>query len=450
MYENATFVDWLQSRRWYFERGEEIATVEPIWQYRVLDDEDGDFDLTIVRLTFASGATSAYFIPVAVANGEEAIDHPAFQRWLLRSLNDAGVTPSDLQWNRVGTGVPAGWQDLTGSLLTVEQSNSSIRYGDQVMIKVNRRLTVGPSPEAELIPVIARAVDRSFAPVGYGTLWQTSALESSTCLAVCTAYVPNLGDGWSFMLGLANQHLDAVIEEARTIGDVTARMHAGLISDPWRAEVAPEPIRSSDTARWTSSALSDLDQLVGELNRRQESFTQDANSLAELLPAAVPVLRERLSGLAGLAGTSQIRIHGDYHLGQLLRTAEGSWVVVDFDGEPNRPLSERRGKFSALRDVASMMRSFSYLRGTLERSTESARSRSEWIAWEDALRAAFMEAYASALQTGDVILIPDGEEALQDALSALELEKAIYECRYEMATRPDWLALPLSRLVRTR
>jgi maltokinase len=446
--DDATFGAWVQGQRWYFEKGQPLTGVATVWRHRILDDE-GDVDLTIMAATFASGQTSYYFVPVAVQSGGEASDHPVFKRWLIASLNDDSLTPNDLNWVRIGTGIPAGATELPGHVLGVEQSNTSIRYDNQFMVKVNRRLTVGPSPEAELLPVISRAADRSFAPEGFGTLWQTTALAAPTCLAVCTQYVPNLGDGWSYFQSLAAADRNSCIAEATAIGNVTARMHMGLISDPWRAEVSPEPIRASDTARWTSSALSQLDRLVGETSQRIESFDVESRALAELLPAVVPTLRERLAGFSALAGTSQIRIHGDYHLGQVLRQESGGYVVVDFDGEPNRAIGERRAKYSALRDVAGMTRSFAYLRGTLERQdTES--SRAEWLEWEEALRSAFLDEYLATLNAGDLILIPPAPADVETALTALELEKAIYECIYEMATRPDWLPLPLSRLVRAR
>lgn len=441
--------DWLQKQRWFFEKGLQVTGLETVWRHRILDDA-GDIDLTIEAVSFANGSTSHYFIPVDVQTGAEAIASPVFASWLLRSLNDASITPADLQWTRIGTGLPSGTVDLPGQLMGVEQSNSSIRYGDQLMVKVNRRLTAGASPEAELTPVISRAADRSFAPEAYGTLWQNGALGAATCLAICTRYVPNVGDGWGFLRELGATDPAACVVEAAAIGDVTARMHNGLISDPWRAEVSPEPVRASDTARWTSKGLSDLDTLVAEIARRVDGFDVDARALADLLPAAVPSLRDRLAGVAGLVGTSQIRIHGDYHLGQVLRTADGAYVVVDFDGEPNRPLAERREKFPALRDVAGMMRSFAYLRGTLERADTSGKTRADWLAWEDELRAAFMAAYRDRLDTGDLRLVPEAQEELENGLTALELDKAIYEVGYEMATRPDWVALPLARLVRTR
>jgi trehalose synthase-fused probable maltokinase len=449
MFDDPSFREWLQNRRWFFERGVEIRSIAQTWRHRILDDA-GDVDLTILTVQFATGSASHYFLPIDVNTNREAIGSPVFTGWLLASLNDDSLTGSDLQWSRIGTGVPASAIGLTGKALGVEQSNTSIRYGDEVIIKVNRRLTIGPSPESELLPVISRASDRSFAPDSFGTLWQTGALDAPTCLAICTQYIPNLGDGWSFVKELATEAPEKCVGEAAEMGDLTARMHMGLISDPWRAEVSPEPIRASDTARWTSGALVELDRLVANVAHHMDTFDVEARALAELLPAVVPTLRDRLSGFSALAGTSQIRIHGDYHLGQVLRKPNGQYVVVDFDGEPNRPLSERRGKYSALRDVAGMTRSFSYLRGTLERGAGSSRPRSEWIAWEDSLREAFLTSYLSKLDTGDLTLVPVAPEDFRNALTALELEKAIYECGYEMATRPDWLWLPLNRLVRSR
>src|SRR6188768_1317544 len=116
-------VAWLQGQRWFFEKGVEIAAVEPVWQYRILDDT-GDIDLSIQTITFGGGTTSSYFIPVYAGTSTEAIDSPIFHRWLLQTLNDSSISPAELQWTRIGTGLPSGMVDLAGTLMGVEQSNS--------------------------------------------------------------------------------------------------------------------------------------------------------------------------------------------------------------------------------------------------------------------------------------------------------------------------------------
>jgi maltose alpha-D-glucosyltransferase/alpha-amylase len=121
---------------------------------------------------------------------------------------------------------------------------------------------------------------------------------------------------------------------------------------------------------------------------------------------------------------------------------------VDFDGEPNRPLSERREKYSALRDVAGMLRSFAYARGTAERAGDGRDHSAAWLAWENDARDRFIRRYQERLSDHAILLIPERTEDTRVAFTALELEKAIYECGYELGNRPDWLWLPLSRLVR--
>jgi len=240
-------LNWLPEQRWFFEKGQDIAFIEPIWQHQILNDH-GDIDLVILDVRFATGATSAYFLPMFAQGGQEAVASPVFQSWLLRTLNDASLTPSDLQWTRIGTGLPSGTVDLPGELMGVEQSNTSIRYGEQIMVKVNRRLTLGASPEAELSGVISRAADRSFAPEAYGTLWQNTALGAPTCLAICTEFVPNVGDGWGYFLQQGDQtDGDLRIAEAAAIGEVTARMHNGLSAI--HGELRWRPSRSGPVTR---------------------------------------------------------------------------------------------------------------------------------------------------------------------------------------------------------
>jgi maltose alpha-D-glucosyltransferase/alpha-amylase len=155
-------------------------------------------------------------------------------------------------------------------------------------------------------------------------------------------------------------------------------------------------------------------------------------------------------GFRGEAGTWRIRVHGDFHLGQTLRTPEGDWAIIDFEGEPARPIAERRRKTSALKDVAGMLRSFSYARGEAERAA-SARDVSGALRrlgdWETGARRAFLEGYREALAGSAQPLAPGDDAAFTRALAAWELDKTLYEIAYEARNRPDWLALPLGGLV---
>jgi maltose alpha-D-glucosyltransferase / alpha-amylase len=161
-------------------------------------------------------------------------------------------------------------------------------------------------------------------------------------------------------------------------------------------------------------------------------------------------LDERANGYRDELNTRRIRVHGDYHLGQTLRTPDSDWVIIDFEGEPARSLEERRQRASVLKDVAGMLRSFAYARGAAERSAggstdRAARNRLE--VWEIGARRAFLAGYRQALAATPLRLVPEEDAAFAQALAAWELDKALYEVAYEARNRPDWLELPLCSLL---
>jgi trehalose synthase-fused probable maltokinase len=444
--------EWLRAvapgRRWFADKTNHIEGVTILW--RATLSFDPSVELIVARYNFTGGGSALYFVPYDHAARDEATRHSDFAMWLLTSLTLGSPVPGGLRWDRLDTTDLSQQPDLAPRTLDLEQSNTSIRYGDQVMMKLNRRLTVGPSPEAELATVIARAGDPSFAAAVHGVLYLDGIGDAPVCVAICSAFIPNVGDGWAYLLaGMAdlNEANAQIDEEIAAIADVTAAMHRGLISDPWRSEVAPEPVTADDVSTWQRAALDSFDQLAQFLGERITSLPEAAGNLARLLPGSATEIRRRLGGYHALIGTHKIRIHGDYHLGQLLRRPSGGYVVVDFDGEPNRSLAERRAKYSALRDVAGMLRSLAYARGTAERAVPDEAQGAQWLAWESRARSRFLDRYRAALGDPGVPLIPASNDDMRMALAALELEKAIYECGYELGNRPDWLWLPLSRLV---
>src|SRR6476469_985060 len=445
-------LEWLRNEvprlRWFADKTRRVESVEIAWSTQVPGTRD--VFLTVARYRFENGPDSLYLIPVRT--DEDASADPSFTSGLMDSLADRAETPTALSWTRFPNAVTGSLSHREGRLLGAEQSNTSIRFGDEALINLNRRLTIGPSPEAELAAVIAKADNSSFAAKSFGVLNLSALADESISVAIATEYVPNVGDAWGYLLGLLTDPEDAsgeVADEIEQLADATAAMHIGLTSDPWRREVAPELIRADNIADWERAGLDALGDLERALSDLEATLQPDALRLAHLLPSASPVLREQLGGFAALRGTYRIRIHGDYHLGQLLRKPEGGYVVVDFDGEPNRPLHERRDKYSALRDVAGMLRSFAYARGTAELADSVGARSAVWHAWENRVRDLFIRRYLKQMAGQAVPLVPASPEDTRIALSALELEKAIYECGYEVGNRPDWLWLPLSRLVRS-
>jgi trehalose synthase-fused probable maltokinase len=213
---------------------------------------------------------------------------------------------------------------------------------------------------------------------------------------------------------------------ARSIGRITAEMHAVLASDPDHPAFPARPATATETAAWRASAERQLAQAVtavaGAFHAR----------LVSLAPGVTARFADTFGRASGAAPVS--RIHGDYHLGQLLVRPDGSFAVIDFEGEPARPLHERRLPGSPLRDVAGMLRSLDYA----ARTAAAGRARGDFMAerWLPQARAAYLEGYGGI-----------GADE-QDLLDAFELEKACYEVRYEANNRPSWLWLPLAAVER--
>ena len=372
---------------------------------------------------------------------------PPYTRYVLRTLVEPATLPTGLSWERLAS-LPPDVRPGPGKSLGVQQSNTSIRYQGDLLIKMNRRLSPGISPEVELSAVMQRSEDRGRTTATYGALWLEVPSEPPACLAIASQFIQNQGDGWSTLLGLlrqarTQQALDASLVEVEAVAALTASMHRALSADPWRDAVAPVFVGEDDVNRWVDAANRDLEELLATIERVRPSLSPELVALVHLVPAAVPELRRRVQGLSVLRGTHRFRIHGDYHLGQVLRKPGGGYVAIDFDGEPERPLSERRQKYSGLRDVAGMLRSFAYARGTIElERAQSGDGVSILREWESAARERFLATYVSGVSAQHFTFVPPSAEDMRQALAALELEKAIYECRYEINNRPNWLWLP--------
>lgn len=312
---------------------------------------------------------------------------------------------------------------LDGSLsvrtLGVEQSNTSVVIGERLVLKLYRLLEAGESPDVQVSAFLG-AAGFTDTPALAGSLSYHSPDGRSAAAAMLQAFVPSHGDAWAAMLAALSVDPAAGVEMAQSIGKLTAALHAALASRPEHPGFPARPATVAETAAWRASAERQLAQAVtavsGDPHRR--------------LVLLAPTLRERFADTFGAAtGDARVtRIHGDYHLGQLLARRDGGFSVIDFEGEPARPLAERREPSSPLRDVAGMLRSLDYAARTAERA-----SRLDPDPWLAAARGAFLDAYGPA------------DPAL---LAAFELEKACYEVRYEANSRPDWLWLPLAAVER--
>lgn len=308
--------------------------------------------------------------------------------------------------------------------LTVEQSNSSIVYDEHVIVKLFRRIHRGTNPDVE---AVARLVELGYThvPDQLGVL-----RHDDQDLAVARQFLAGATDGWhlaltSLRILLASHEHDAGASggdfgpDARRLGTVTADLHQRMVE-----AFGTEP---ADLASWVAGFRSQLD-------RTRDHVPADAISRAY----------DEVAQLADVGPA--LRIHGDFHLGQTLR-ADAGWYVIDFEGEPARPLAERLRPSSPLRDVAGMLRSFHYAAEVArwERGSDDTDSHDIVRAWEDHTRDQFLAGYFGTPGIAD--LLP-GDDARDLLLRAFELDKAVYEVAYEIAYRPSWAAIPLDAVDR--
>ena len=366
-------------------------------------------------------------------------------RWRATRVRPGGTLAGTDAWlDDLAAVTAAGEAARVGS---AEQSNTSILYGDRAILKLFRRIERGRHPDVEIGAFLAA---RGFAhvPALFGTLGLVDD-EGESVAGMLQALVPGAEDAWAYATRAAADALagrgapDAYATEAARLGAVTRALHDALASDASAPNFAPEPARFDDVRRWAQGAHTAYD-----------AMRLAAEAAGTALPDAVMDRAAALESVDALAAAAAdepgaaIRHHGDYHLGQVLRAADGALFVVDFEGEPAKPLVERRRKHSPLRDVAGMLRSFAYAAAFASREAGPDDTGARAHAWEASARHAFLGAYFEA--AGQASYLPRAR-AHSDALVALfETEKLYYELRYELSNRPDWVDIPLRGLARRR
>src|SRR3954454_21142679 len=311
-----------------------------------------------------------------------------------------------------------------------EQSNPSIVFDDELVLKAFRRVEAGDNPELEMLRFLS---ERGFAHIAeLGGWYQYEGELMDATFGVVQRFVPNARDGWELALDELADDPERFVTRLRDLGGVIGRMHTVLASDPTDPAFAPEEPSSESLALLSATIDEEIERIFLEL--------PDNEAVAPIAGRGEDV-RERLQALSHIGAAGRvIRTHGDLHLGQTM-FAERGWVILDFEGEPARPLSERRLKRSPLRDVAGMLRSFSYVRA----GSEVLRGAPAPEGWEERARECFLEGYFEAMEPG---LLPPGQDATSNLLAVFELEKAVYELRYELNNRPDWIGIPVAGIRR--
>jgi trehalose synthase-fused probable maltokinase len=420
---------WLQRQRWFGGKGAEIASVQVVDEAPI-----GDLQVATLEVRYAgTRRLERYLLPFRRDTDglpEEKLDEDSCRAIfeIMRGCREVRTRVGVLRGERFdGPDSPLRTLPEKPAVrrLSAEQSNTSIVFGEAVILKLIRKLDQGRNPELEIGALLARRKFRS-TPTLLGALSLEGEIEAT--VGVAHRFVRVESDGWTYVveaLMAGPSRLTTLLPEVRDLGARVGELHVALAAgdDP---AFAPEPIRREDLQRWSRTVQAELDAT--------------ALLAAEALPqlaARTGALRARVERLAEAAPSGvRLRQHGDLHLGQVLRS-DGQWLIFDFEGEPARPLAERREKHAPYKDVAGMLRSFAYAAATAEK-------RGVRVDVRGPVESAFLDGYRSCASG----LLPTDERTAGTLLDALEMEKLLYELRYELGHRPDWVDIPARDLLR--
>jgi maltokinase len=449
----AALAEFLPTQRWFAGKHRAVAQVR-VERSVPLRTALPSLSTVVAAVAYADGGVERYHVPLGHDRGLEArrLTDRVPEAVIYRTSGPTGgpfydatrderlggvyldllsraATVEELRFRRMPewTGSLRG----PGRLLSAEQSNSSLVFGNRLILKLFRLLEPGENPELEVTRALAgTGFTACPAPLGW-----IEGLGST--LGILQRYYPGSVDGWKLATERVADHYGSeegdpgnFAGDAGALGRLTAELHAAMAAAlPKVADGRPDPGRLGARLR---DRLARVTALVPELADHREAI--------EAVYAK--------AGAAGGGSRPLQRIHGDYHLAQVLRTGEGDWIVIDFEGEPARGLEERRRLASPLQDVAGMLRSFDYaaFAPLVLGGDPAALARFEGPAgaWIEANRAAFLDGYlAVAADAG-----PAGGADQEPLLRAYELDKAVYEVMYEARHRPPWLAIPLGGIRR--
>ncbi len=506
----------LRERRWFGGKARRIKHAEIVEAVPIPHGRTTMF-VVHVRLDYAEGDPETYLLVVGFASGERANEiashepHRVLARLRVKGVDGflhaasgeriLGLTLLDAIAKRKTfrgqagdlVGVPSrGFRQLRGSdplepnLLGAEQSNTSILFGDRLILKLFRRVEAGTNPDVDIGRFLSEKADFGHVAAVAGVLEYRPRRGEAASVAILQQCVPNQGDAWRFTLDAVDRYLERAraapaeespapeltsllklagvpsseqaqdligpyLGDARLLGRRTAELHLALAGEHEDPAFAPEIFTPFYQRALYQSMRNLTEKSFSLLRGRLVSLPEDVRPQASDLLARQAELLRRFRAIAETKITSlRTRVHGDYHLGQVLRS-DGDWVIIDFEGEPALALSTRKIKRCPLRDVAGMVRSFHYaIQHGLHHLEQHGGLRPEerltlapwanhWYTW---VSATFLEGYLEAV--GGAGFMPHDETELEVLLTAYLLEKAVYELGYELNNRPAWVHLPLA------
>jgi maltose alpha-D-glucosyltransferase/alpha-amylase len=496
-FETDTLPRFIETQRWYAAKG------TPIERARIIDHvlwQEGKSSWILALLEVTAGGEGVnYFMPLALAWEErdeervrnlstaaiakirqqssvgvmgDAFADEAFCQSLVSAMakpREIATAQGKLEFRPTAAfrrlaGADAG--SLAAARPQGSSSNTIVVLGERLILKGYRRLRSGASPELEMGMYLTDAVHfANCAPLA-GVLQYRDKDGQPTLLAMLQAYVANQGDGWTWSLEYLRRHLeehrtapaadappanthDAYLAMIRILAVRTAELHRALATPTEDPAFAPQPLTRADLDAYKLRATEEARNALNLLKRHAGELTgADRDKANAVLAARDGILKRIGDAVASEPRGTRIRTHGDYHLGQVLLT-RNDFILIDFEGEPGHSLEERRAKQSPLRDVAGMLRSFSYvehsaLRAVAHDDVELAKLAPLARSWEVEVRAAFLAAYDAAARGASLYDVLNPGAGL---LGLFELEKALYELRYEIGNRPAWAGIPLQGIL---
>ncbi|MGF6753191.1 maltose alpha-D-glucosyltransferase [Paraburkholderia sp. GAS42] len=496
--ESEVLPSWLTRRRWFASKDQKLQAVR-LAALTTIPDAGFAFTeieadvrnhteryVVPIAITWGSDTTTPLFMQLALARVRRArnIGHltdafslPQFAHGVLRKLRERAVIPT-VQKSEIRFVPTDRFDELDLGdrpeirWLAAEQSNSSLVIADAIVLKLVRRLVDGVHPEAEMSRYLTQIGYQNTAPL-LGEVVRVDPAGVPHTLAILQGFVDNQGDAWNWALDYLRRVVDELalatdgneqspdrmneeeaIEGYRSLAGIIGKrlgeLHVALASPSDDPAFAPETATPDQVKAWTDGTQSLLAAALDMLVERMDQLVDDTRDLAKSLLDRREALTEAVANLVPAdAGALRIRIHGDFHLGQVL-IAQGDAFLIDFEGEPARTLEERRMKSSPLRDVAGLMRSLSYASAAAQSTMEHApqqtadRKRALFDRFRGYATQAFLDHYRTAVNAAPQPLVaPEFEEGL---LNLFLIEKAAYEIRYEAANRPTWLGLPVRGL----
>ncbi len=488
--EGESLPAYLPRRRWFASKTDKLERVRVVYVVP-LTDGHGTVGFTEIEAT-VGGRTERYALPLGIVWEDEQVNAlvqalalarvrqgprvgyltdafalDTLTRAAIIAMRDGKTLPfegGELQFRP--TSLMAALEladDAEIRRLSAEQSNSSLIVGDAVVFKVVRRVTAGVHPEGEITRYLTERGFGNTAPL-FGEIVRVDPDGTPNTVGLVQGFVRNQGDGWGWTLDFLARAVDELAttgegEEdtfdaynvfAAAIGKRLGELHAVFAAPADDPDFAPEPVDEAALDAWADGAIEQIDQALTMLDRVTEWHSPEAKQQAADIVGHADALRAAARKLARSGGGAlQTRVHGDFHLGQVL-VVRGDAYLIDFEGEPARTMEQRRAKSCAIRDVAGLLRSFEYAAAAAAPSRTAISSHAEsrrpelLQAFRLGAAKAFQEAYRAVLEAAPTPWVPPHSE--QALLDLFLLEKAAYEIRYEAANRPTWLGIPLAGL----